>query len=90
MARRYDNAVDKKRMNSCVLKHLFWRELSNRKHCQKNPEMLSETRYECHVFKILRLTPQKTELRSAQCFETALRAVLINSNQFELIRGQRF
>jgi len=27
VARRLDDTVDKKRLNSCVLKHLFWREL---------------------------------------------------------------
>jgi len=66
VARRCDDTVDKKQVNFCVLKYLFfWRELSNngelsnQKYCQKTPEMLSPTRYQCHVFKISRLTPQK-------------------------------
>jgi len=45
VARRCDDTVDKKRVNSCVLKHLFWRELSKEKYRQKPPEMLSPTRY---------------------------------------------
>jgi len=44
-ARRCDDTVDKKQVNSCVLKHLFLRELSNQKSRQENPEMLSPTRY---------------------------------------------
>ena len=36
VARRYDDTVDKKQVNSCVLKHLFCRELSNQTYCQKN------------------------------------------------------
>jgi len=42
--------------------------------------MLSPTRYECRVFKILRLTPQKIKPRSARYFETALRAVLFTES----------
>ena len=45
VARRCDDTVDKKRVNSCVLKHLFWEELSNQKYRQKTPEMLSPARY---------------------------------------------
>jgi len=45
VARRCDDTVGKKRLNSCVLKHLFWRELSNQKYRQKNQETLSPTRY---------------------------------------------
>ena len=43
VARRCDDTVGKKRLNSCVLKHLFWRELSNQKYRQKNQETLSPT-----------------------------------------------
>jgi len=35
VTRRCDDTVDKKRVNSCVLKHLFWREFSNQKPHQK-------------------------------------------------------
>jgi len=53
----------------------FWKDLSNQKYCQKTPEMLSPTRYWCHVFKISRLMPQKNiTLRSFNWW--------INSNQF--------
>jgi len=45
MTRRSADTVEKKRVNSCVLKYLFWRELSNQKNRPKNLEMLSPTRY---------------------------------------------
>jgi len=47
VTRRCDDAVDKKRMNSCVLKYFFcqWREVSTQKNRPKTPEMLSQTRY---------------------------------------------
>ena len=45
VARRCDDTVDKKWVNSCVLNTSFWRELSNQKYRQKNSEMLSPTRY---------------------------------------------
>jgi len=44
VARRCDKTIDRERGNSCVLKHLFWRELSNQKNGPKIPEMLSPTR----------------------------------------------
>jgi len=37
VARRCDDTVDKKRVNSCVLKNLFWREMSNQKYHQTKP-----------------------------------------------------
>jgi len=43
--RYVDDTVDKKRMNSCVRKYLFWRKFSNQKNRQENPKMLSPTRY---------------------------------------------
>jgi len=39
VTRRYDNTVDKKRMNSGVLEYLFWREFSNQKN-RKNTRKL--------------------------------------------------
>jgi len=45
VARRCDDTVDKKRANSCVLKHLFGREFSNQKYRQKTPAMLSPMRH---------------------------------------------
>ena len=43
----------------CIKTPPFLREFGNKKICQNLPEMLSPTRYQCHVFKISRLTPQK-------------------------------
>ena len=51
VARRYDDTVDKKRVKSCVLKHLFWREFSNQKNRPNLPEILSPTRVERQFFK---------------------------------------
>jgi len=45
VARRCDYTVDKKQVNSCVQNTSFWRELSNQKYRQQNPEMHSPTRY---------------------------------------------
>jgi len=45
VARRCDDTVDKKRVYSRALKHLFWREFSNQKYRQNPPETLSPTRY---------------------------------------------
>jgi hypothetical protein len=44
MTRRCDDNVqsDKKRVNSCVLKYLFWRELSNQKIANKPRKCLSD------------------------------------------------
>jgi len=77
MARRCDETVDKKRVNSCVLKFLFWRELSNQEYRPKNTEMLSPTR------------SNVTFSKFARFFEIALRATLME-NYVEFIRGQRF
>jgi len=45
VARCSDDAVVKKRVNSCLLKHLFWREFRIQNNLQNPPEMLSPTRY---------------------------------------------
>ena len=65
VARRCDDTVDKKRVNSCVLKHLCWREFSNQKNCHKTPELLSPTGYWC---RISRLTPQKKKRHELFCW----------------------
>jgi len=44
-ARRCDDTVNKKRVNSCVLKHLFLEGVEQPKISPKTPEMLSPTRY---------------------------------------------
>jgi len=53
--------VGKERVDSCVLKHLFFccREWRKKSHSPKTPEMLFLTRYRCHVSKILRLRRHK-------------------------------
>jgi len=45
VARRCDYTVDKKRVNSCALKHLFLEGVEQPKILQQNPEMHSPTRY---------------------------------------------
>jgi len=41
VARSCDDTVDKKRVTSCISKHLFLERFSNQKNRPKNPEMLS-------------------------------------------------
>jgi len=50
VAWRCDDTVDKKRVNSCVLKHLFLEGLGNQKYRQKKPEMHPLTRYDDDCF----------------------------------------
>jgi len=45
MARRCDDTVDKKRVNSCALKQHFLEGLERPKISPKTPEFLSPTRY---------------------------------------------
>ena len=45
VVRRCDDTVDKKRVNSCVLKHLFLERVEQPKISPKKPEMLSPTRH---------------------------------------------
>jgi len=78
IARRCDDTVDKKRVNSCVLKHLFWRELSNQKYRQKNPGNALSDALLMSCFQIFAPDAGKKKPRCARFFETALRAVLIN------------
>ena len=66
MVRRCDETVDKKRVNSCVLKHLFLKRVEQPKTSPKKPEMLSPTRNWCHVFKINRAPRGFLNPRSAR------------------------
>ena len=80
VARHCDHTVNKKRVNSCVLKHLFLEGVEQPEISPKNPEMLSPTRRRehFHVFKISRLTPPKKNRvwnRASRGFNS-----LINSN----------
>jgi len=76
VVRRCHDTVDKKQVNSCVLKHLFLETV-------EQPKIPPKKNRKCFLrratnVKILRLTPTKTKPRSVRFFETALRAVLIN------------
>jgi len=87
VARRCDDTVDKKRVNSCQLKHLFWRALRNQKYRRKIPEMFSPTRYQLHVFKISRLAALKKTPRSwLQCVIVCCSAAC-NIFGFSLLAG---
>jgi len=48
--------IDKKRVNSCVRKYLFWREFSNQKKTQKNPEILAPRTTDMWSFFFVRTT----------------------------------
>ena len=77
VARRYDYTVDKKRVNSCVLKHLFLEGVEQPKISPKKPgnalsDALLMSRFQNFA------DAAKKKPRSARFFETALRAVLIN------------
>jgi len=84
MTRRYDDTVDKKRVNSCVQKHLFLEGVEQSKISPETPgNALSDALLMSRFQNFAADTPTKKNLAE---FETALRAVFINS----LIRGQRF
>ena len=86
MAGRCDYTVDKKRVNSCVLKHLFLEGVEQPKISPKKTQnALSDAPLMSRFLKIAAGAVKKKP-RSARFFETVLRAVLIN----ELIRGQTF
>jgi len=73
VARRCDYTVDKKRVNSCVLKHFFLEEVEKPKISPKNPgNALSD------ALPMSRFQNAKKKPRSARFFETALCAVLMN------------
>jgi len=94
VARRCDDTVDKKRVNSCVLKHLFLVGVQQPKTSPKKLGNAPSDDLLMSVFKISRLTPQKPwkkknprgflkprgeKKNSARFFKTAQSAVLINS-----------
>jgi len=81
VAWRYDDTVDKKRVNSCVLKQCFWRKLNIQKFT-KNPR-------KCFLWRATNVTFSKFPAADAAQKTTVLRAVWIDF-EFELIRGQRF
>ena len=74
MARRCDNTVDKKQVNSCVLKHLFLEGVEQPKIWPKKPEnALSDA-----------LLMSRFQNFAADA------AKKLRSTRFDLIRGQRF
>jgi len=77
VTRRCDDIVDRKRVNVFVLKYFFGGSWATKK-SPKKTEMLSPTRFWCHVFNVSRLTPHQEKPRSARFSVTALRAVFIN------------
>jgi len=86
VARRCDDTVDKKRVNSCVLKHLFLEGVEQPKISPKKPGNALSDALLMSRFQNFAADAAKIKPRSPRFFETALRAVLIN----ELIRGQTF
>ena len=74
VVRHCDDTVDKKWLNSCVLKHLLcWREFSNYQNGQKNLEMFSPKR---SSFPNFAEDITKKEVHPARFFENALHAGL--------------
>jgi len=86
VARRCDDTVDKKRVNSGVLKTPLFGESWATKNITKKPRKCSLRRATNVMFSKFRGWCRQKKPRAAQFFVTVLRAVLIN----ELIRGQRF
>jgi len=77
VTRYCDNTVDKQRVNSFVLKHLFWRKLSNSKKSHKNPgNALSDALLMSHFQNFAADAAKK---RNSSCKFSVFRAVLINS-----------
>ena len=79
MVRRCDDTVDKKRVNSCVLKHLFLERVEQPKMLPKKPENALSDAILMSCFQNFAADAAKHKT----FFETALRAVLIN-----LLRNQ--
>jgi len=81
VARRCDDTVDKKRVNSCVLENLFLEGLEQPKISPKTPGKALSNALLMSRFQDF-AADEKKKTRSARFCRTALRAVLIN----ELIR----
>jgi len=78
VARRCDDTVDEKRMNSCVLKHLFLEGFEQPKISPKNPRNALSDALLISRFQNFAADATKKKPRSAQFFKTALRVVLMN------------
>jgi len=80
VVRRCDHTVDKKRMNSCTIKHLFFDRVEQPKILPKPPgNALSDAL-------LMSCFPNFAADAAKKPCETALRAVLINELINELIR----
>jgi len=75
VARRCHDTVDRKRVNSCVLKHRFFEGVEQSKKYPKKPGNAFSDALLMSRFQISWLTPQKNKT----AFETALREAWINS-----------
>ena len=78
MARRCDYTVDKKRVNSCVLKHLFLERVEQPKISPTKPGNALSDALLLSCFENFAADAATKKPNSARIFETALRAVLIN------------
>ena len=78
MARRCDNTVDKKRVNSCVLKHLFWGGFEQPRMSPKKSENALSDALLMSRFQEFAADAAKEKSCSARFLKIALRAVLIN------------
>ena len=84
VVRRCDDTVDKKRVNSSVLKHLFLERVEQPKISPKTPGNALSDVLLMSCFQNFAADAAKNELRSTRFFKTVLHAILINS----FIRGQ--
>ena len=64
MARRCDNIIDMKRVNSCVLKHLFLEGFEQPKYRQETPEIFFSTLLMSHFQKFADDAANKIALRA--------------------------
>jgi len=78
VARRCDYTVDKKRVNSWVLKHLFLEGVGQPKISPKKPGNALSDALLMSRFQKFAAYAAKQQSRSARFFETVLRVVLIN------------
>jgi len=75
VARRCDYTVDKKRVNSCVLKHLFLEGVEQPKISPNNPGNALSDALLMSPFQNFAADAARKKPRSARFFETTLRAI---------------
>jgi len=79
VARRCNDTVDKKRVNSCVLKHLFLKGVEQPKISPQKPRNALSEAVLMSRFQKFAADAAKKKPPSARFFKSALRTVLINS-----------